>query len=273
MTQAGKARLRANASSTLPADEEQGGSRSVRRALEMFEYLLQRGEPATVGAIVSALQIPKSTAYELVRTLTEAGYLEPAGRNAGLFLGRKLFELGMAYRGQVDLLRDGSQIVEELRDASGETVQLSVLENDMMLVLLKEEGSHSIRIISRVGSRVPVNWAAAGRLLVSGLDDATLGALLKRSVRQSPTGRSITDVSKLMQQIRKFRKQGYATELNEANEHAGCVAAPVIDGSGRCVAAISIVVPEHRLGKQNRENLIKKVREAAAKLSGRLGAH
>jgi len=47
----------------------------------------------------------------------------------------------------------------------------------------------------------------------------------------------------------------------------------VIDGSGRCVAAISIVVPEHRLGKQNRENLIKKVREAAAKLSGRLGAH
>lgn len=275
MTQAGRARPRANARPVVAkADEEQGGSRSVRRALEMFEFLLQQGEPATVGAIVNALQIPKSTAYELVRTLSEAGYLEPSGRGAGLFLGRKLFELGMAYRGQVDLLRDGSQIVEELRDASGETVQLSVLENDMMLVLLKEEGSRSIRIISRVGSRVPVNWAAAGRLLVSDLDDATLGALLKRSVRQSPTGRSLTDVPKLIQQIRKFRKQGYATELNETNEHAGCVAAPVIDGSGgRCVAAISIVAPEHRLGKQNREDLIKKVREAAAKLSGRLGAH
>ena len=273
MTQAGKARLRANAQLTFSSNDEQGGSRSVRRALEMFEFLLQRGEPATVGEVVSELQIPKSTAYELVRTLSEAGYLEPVGRGAGLFLGRKLFELGMAYRGQVDLLRDGSQIVEELRDASGETVQLSVLENDMMLVLLKEEGSHSIRIISRVGSRVPVNWAAAGRLLVSDLDDSTLGALLKRSVRQSPTGRSVTDIPKLMQQIRKFRKQGYATELNEANEHAGCVAAPVIDGSGRCIAAISIVVPEHRLGKQNRESLIKKVRAATAKLSGRLGAH
>ena len=116
-----------------------------------------------------------------MRTLSEAGYLEPSGRGAELFLGRKLFELGMAYRSQIDLLRDGSQIVEELRDATGETVQLSVLENDMMLVLLKEEGSRSIRIISRVGSRVPVNWAAAGRLLVSDLDDATLGALLKGS--------------------------------------------------------------------------------------------
>jgi IclR family transcriptional regulator, KDG regulon repressor len=254
MTQAVKARVRASAQSAAVADEEQGGSRSVRRALEILEFLLQRGEPATVAAIVSALQIPKSTAYELVRTLSEAGYLEPAGRNAGLYLGRKLFELGMAYRSQVDLLRDGSQIVEELRDATGETVQLSVLENDMMLVLLKEEGSRSIRIISRVGSRVPVNWAAAGRLLVSDLDDPTLSALLKRS-------------------IRKFRKQGYATELNETNEHAGCVAAPVIDGSGRCIAAISIVAPEHRLGKQNREELISRVREAAAKLSSRLGAH
>jgi len=254
-------------------EDEPGGSRSVRRVLEILEFLLQRGEPATVGAIVSSLRIPKSTTYELVRALSEAGYLEPAGRSAGLYLGRKLFELGMAYRSQVDLLRDGSQIVEELRDATGETVQLSVLENDMMLVLLKEEGSRSIRIISRVGSRVPVNWAAAGRLLVSDLDDRTLSALLKRSVRQSPTGRSLTDAPKLIRQIRKFRKQGYATELNETNEHAGCVAAPVVDGSGRCIAAISIVAPEHRLGKQNREELIRKVREAAARLSSRLGAH
>ena len=156
MTQAGKARARATIQLASAADDEQGGSRSVRRALEMFEFLLQQGEPATVGAIVGALQIPKSTAYELVRTLTEAGYLEPSGRGAGLFLGRKLFELGMAYRGQVDLLRDGSQIVEELRDATGETVQLSVLENDMMLVLLKEEGvaidpHHQPRRLARAG--------------------------------------------------------------------------------------------------------------------------
>ena len=49
------------------------------------------------------------------------------------------------------------------------------------------------------------------------------------------------------------------------------MAAPVIDGSGRCVAAISVVAPEHRLGKQNRDELIRRVRDASAKLSGRLG--
>lgn len=252
-------------------EDESSGSRSVRRALDIFELMLERGGPLTVAQIVDTLSIPKSTAYELVRTLTQADYLAPSNKGAGLFLGRKLFELGMAYRNQVDLLKDGSKIVEELRDATGETVQLSVLENQMMLVLLKEEGSRSLRIISQVGSRVPVNWAAAGRLLVSDLDDRRLTELLSATIRQSPTGNAILDIEKLIGQIRKARRQGFSTELNETNEHAGCVAAPVIDSSGRCIAALSIVAPEQRLNKANRDRLIVAVREAAEKLSHRLG--
>src|SRR5512147_2869375 len=120
-------------------DEGASGSRSVRRALEIFELMLARGEALAVVEIVSALKIPKSTAYELARTLTEAGYLERMGKEGRLFLGRKLFELGMMYRSQIDLLKEGSQVVEALRDATGETVQFSVLENEMMLVLIKEE--------------------------------------------------------------------------------------------------------------------------------------
>ena len=251
--------------------EDMGGSRSVRRALDIFELILRKGEAATVGEIVAELEIPKSTAYELVRALNDGGYLERSGRAGGLFLGRKLFELGMAYRSHMDLLRDGSQIVEELCQQVRETVQLSVLENELMLVLVKEEGSQPIRIISRIGSRVPVNWAAAGRLLVSDLDDAALRGLLQRTVRASPTGRAETNIGKLVAQIRRFRRQGYGIEINEANAHAGCVAAPVIDAAGRCVAAISVVAPEQRLGRPDRERLIEVVRRAADRLSRRLG--
>jgi IclR family KDG regulon transcriptional repressor len=255
----------------IAAEDESTGSRSVRRALDIFELILRRGEPLTVAQIIAELSIPKSTAYELVRTLSDGDYLTPSGKRSGLFLGRRLFELGMAYRSQVDLLRDGSRVAEELRDETGETVQLSVLENDLMMVLLKEEGIRPLRIISNVGSRVPVNWAAAGRLLVSDMDDSALATLLTATVRQSPTGRAITDVKKLIAQIRRFRRKGYATELNETNEHAGCVAAPIIDASGRCIAALSVVAPEQRLVKPNRDYLIDSVIKAAEKLSRRLG--
>jgi IclR family KDG regulon transcriptional repressor len=252
-------------------EDAASGSRSLRRALDILELMLAKGEAVSVADIVASLTIPKSTAYELVRTLTEGGYVERARKPGALFLGRKLFELGMAYRSNIDLLRDGSLIVEELCHQVGETVQLSVMENDLMLVLVKEEGSQPIRIISRIGSRVPVNWAAAGRLLVSDLDDGALRALLQRTIRPSPTGQAETDVDKLIAQIRRFRRQGYGIEINEANAHAGCIAAPVIDAAGHCVAAISIVAPEQRLGRPEREGLITQVRDAARRLSQRLG--
>lgn len=250
---------------------ESGGSRSVRRALGILELMMERGKPVAIPDIVATLSIPKSTAYELVRTLIEAGYLSMRDESKNLVLGRKLFELGMAYRSQVDLVKDGARIVEALRDKTGETVQLSVLDGLWMLVLLKEEGMKSLRIISKVGSRVPVNWAAAGRLLVSDLDELSLRAFLSESVRQSPSGRATTDIDTLVREIYRFRKQGFGTEVNEANEHAGCVAAPVIGSSGRCVAAISIVVPAQRMAKVHREQLIGAVRQAAEELSRRMG--
>jgi DNA-binding IclR family transcriptional regulator len=261
------------AHSAASEGDDRGSSRSVRRVLQIFEFMLDRGEPASIATLIEALGIPKSTAYELVRTLTRSGYVEASGKDGGLFLGRKLFQLGMAYRNQVDLLKDGSQIVEELRDQTGETVQFSVLVEDHMHVLMKEEGVRPIRIISHIGSRVPVNWAASGRLLVSDLDNRDLRRLLKATIRQSPSERACMDVSRFIAEVRASRRDGYATELNEANEHAGCVAAPVIDAHGRCVAAISVVAPEQRLTEPNRTALIAAVTDAAARLSQRIGGH
>jgi len=247
-------------------------SRSVQRALDIFQLLLDRGQPVAVKDIVTGLRVPKSSAYDLVRTLTDNGYLEPAPVSGKFVLGRKFYELGMAYRSQVDLLKEGGRVVEELCQKTGETVQLSVLEDGMMLVLLKEESPQAIRIISRIGSRVPVNWAAAGRLLISDLDDEALRQILAEHNAPSPTGTASTDIDELVAQVRTFRMQGYGFELGEANAHAGCVAAPVTDGSGRCVAAISVVAPEQRLQAENRSFLIEAITEAAGRLSHRLGA-
>ncbi|QIE54616.1 IclR family transcriptional regulator [Pikeienuella piscinae] len=250
---------------------DKGGSRSVRRVLSMFEFMLERGEPVSMAEMIDGLGIPKSSAYELIRTLAQADYVETSAKNGGLILGRKLFQLGMAYRNQVDLMKDGARIVEELRDQTGETVQFSVLLDDHMHVLMKEEGLRPIRIVSNVGSRVPVNWAAAGRLLVSDLDDAALRRLLAATIRQSPSGRACMDIDEIMASVRAFRRAGYGSEVNEVNEHAGCVAAPVIDANGRCIAAISIVAPEQRLTGADRGALISAATDAAGRLSRRLG--
>ncbi|MBA3519625.1 MAG: IclR family transcriptional regulator [Rhizobiales bacterium] len=251
---------------------ELNGSRSAHRVVAILDLLLRRDEPTGVAEIASALSIPRSTAYNIVNVLSEARYLEPSGPGGKLFLGPKLFELGMAYGSKIDLLKEGAPIVRELRDATGETVQLSILDADMLLVVMKEEGSRPVRIISRVGSRVPVNWAAGGRLVISDLADNDLRRLLRNTVRPSPTGKASTDVELLFQQVRAFRQRGHSIEIGETNEHAGCVAAPVLDAADRCIAAISIAAPEQRLKSVNRKRLVTAVCDAARRLSHRLGA-
>jgi IclR family transcriptional regulator, KDG regulon repressor len=255
----------------LEGKRDESGSRSIRRIVSVLDLLLRRDEPASVADIARSLSIPRSTAYAMIKALVEARYLDPRGNGSRYFLGPKLFELGMAYRSKIDLLTEGAPIVRELRDNTGETVQLSVLDSDMLLVLMKEEGNRPVRIISRVGSRVPVNWAAGGRLIVSDLEDDELRRLLGSTVRPSPTGKASTDIDFLVRQVRKTRKQGYSIEVGETNEHAGCVAAPVFDALGRCAAAISIVAPEQRLKPASRKQLVHAACAAARQLSYRLG--
>ena len=101
-------------------------SRSVSRAIEILDMLLQHDEPMAVGEIAKTLAIPRSSAYGIVNVLSGARYLEPTG-DSKLFLGPKLFELGMAYGNKLDLIKVCTPIVKELRDATKETVQLSVL--------------------------------------------------------------------------------------------------------------------------------------------------
>lgn len=247
-------------------------TRGAARVLRMLDFVLAQGGSVRAGELTEGLGIPQSTTYELVRILMAEGYLEQGRERSELSLGRKLYELGMAYRSQVDLLRDGHGIVHGLSLELGETVQLSVLDQGRMLVLLKEEGTRPLRIISRIGSRVPVNWAAAGRLLVSDMAPGELEPWLAANIAPSPTGTAPLDLALLARQIREAKARGHAVEIGEANEHAGCVAAPVLDREGRCIAAISVAAPEFRLTDGGRAKMIDAVRGAAQALSCLLGA-
>jgi DNA-binding IclR family transcriptional regulator len=245
---------------------------SIKRVLEVLEILRRSERPLRASEIIRELSIPRSTGYEIIKILEASEYIERRGDNHAFSLGRQLHILGMTYRGQVDLLKDGGPIVEALRERTGETVQLCVLDNEYLLVLLKEDGLQPVRIISKVGTRVPVNWGASGRLLVSDLDDKQLVKLLARTASPSPINQRPVDIPALVKEIRAFRRRGWAFELNQTNEHAGCIAAPVLDLQGHCIATLSVVVPEHRLQKDQLQPLVNAVRDAARQLSSKLGA-
>lgn len=245
-------------------------ARSLERGLAVLELLRAHG-PLRITEIARSLCIPRSSTYEIVGLLQRQRYLERTLDGQRYRLGVALHLLGMCYRDSIDLAKMGSAAVDALRDETGETVQLCILDGDQLLVLHKADGHRPIRIISHVGTRVPVNWAASGRLLVSDLDNEALRSFLEQTARPSPNTGATVDIPQLMRQIRAFRQRGWSLEINETNAHAGCVAAPVQDAEGRCIATLSIVAPEHRLQSSDLNGLVESVCRAAQGLSARLG--
>ncbi len=239
---------------TLPGGSKQpsegGFGLSIKRVLDVLEILRKSERPLRSSEIIQQLSIPRSSGYEMIKILEASEYIERRGGSNAFSLGRQLHILGMTYREQVDLLKDGGPIVEALRELTGETVQLCVLDNDYLLVLLKGRwaatGAHHLE-----GGHAGPNQLGAhpGDFLVSDFPDKQLVDLLKRTATPSPIDGRAVNVSGLIREIREFRRRGWAFELNQTNEHAGCIAAPVVDVHGRCVATVSVVVPEQRLQK------------------------
>jgi DNA-binding IclR family transcriptional regulator len=241
-------------------------SRSIARLCDILDQVAHAGKPASARTLIADLGIPRSTAYDLFRMLAAEGFLERDDAGA-LQLGKAVRRLAFAYLGIGPLAAQVEPVLAELQEVTGETAQLSVLDGGQVLVVHAVSGPRAMRVNTDVGLRVPVNWTAAGRVLLASLPDKQLDYFLTANIRPSPTGRAEARIQRLKAEIRQAQIDGYALELSQASEHAGSIAAPVSDGQG-CRAAVCLEVPEARL-EGNRTPLIEAVKRAAQKLAGR----
>src|SRR5262249_27881631 len=116
-----------------------------------------------------------------------------------------------------------------------------------MVVLAMADGPGHFRVMSEIGTRVPLNWTASGRLLVGHLPDLERLAIFREGAKVSPTGRAETDPKALAKLSRKAFAERLSIQMSETDFLVSCVASPICDQSGACLATISIVLPEHKV--------------------------
>jgi DNA-binding IclR family transcriptional regulator len=160
--------------------------------------------------------------------------------------------------------------MHELCREVGETVQICGRDGDHMVVLAMAEGPGHFRVTSRVGTRVPLNWTASGRLLVGHLPEKERLSIFRRAARGSPTGRAETDPAALSAAAASALAARLSVQINESDFSVACVASPVQEPAGACAATISIVLPEHKVA-QERERYTSAVRAAADRIETTLG--
>jgi DNA-binding IclR family transcriptional regulator len=217
-------------------------TRGLDRAFEILEYLRELRRPARPNEIAVGVEAPKSTTYELVNLMLKAGVLEYADKEGRVFLGRKLYFLGLAYQSQLDLTRECRSYLDELAETTRETSQLCMLDRDKYTVAMMREGARPFRISSDVGERIPIPWTASGRLLVSHLSDEQILSFIPKEDFVLPSGVRL-DPKAFLAEVHKAREDRFFSFDTLADNFTHCFAAPIYQGRGICVATLCLIAP------------------------------
>ncbi|MGN6449872.1 MAG: IclR family transcriptional regulator [Brucella intermedia] len=260
---------------TSPADDTETKSTrrsrvsGIDRALQVIDYLYETGAPAGPYAIAKAIKAPLSTVYVTIDDLVEKNML---ARNAdgAIWLGARLYHYGLAYARSLDFMSVATHEMHDLCREANEAVQLCGRDGDHMLVLAMADGPSPFQVASRVGTRVPLNWTASGRLLVGHLAENERIELFKRCARTSPTGRAEIDATSLSEAAARAFDERLSIQIAESDYAVACIASPICDRDGQCVATISIVLPEQKV-LSDESRYTSQVRASAAKIEKLMG--
>lgn len=245
---------------------------AVVRAFEILELFLDN-EELSQPEIVAKLGLSRTTVHELVSTMIENGYLAPSPTSdRKVRLGQRTFELGSRYAERLNLAREGQSVAASVSARCQETVQVMVRDADHVIVIAKIDSTHSVRLVSAVGKRVPAHGTAGGKVLLAALSQDEFDHMFSnRPALEKMTANTITDVSALRAGLNQVKHDGIAWEYCESNDNVACVSAPVFDSEGSVVAAISISVPVVRWSSETKPQFAECVRKGASEMSRRLG--
>ncbi|MEK1888926.1 MAG: IclR family transcriptional regulator [Phyllobacterium sp.] len=241
----------------------------IDRALQVIDYLYETGSPAGVYAIAKAIGAPLSTVYVIVDDLVGKNMLT-RNSDSSVWLGARLYHYGLAYARSLDFLNVANHEMHNLSRISGETVQVCGRDGDHMMVLAMADGPGHFQVTSRVGTRVPLNWTASGRLLVGHLPEVERLDLFEHCAKSSPTGRAVIDPAMLSASAKQALDARISIQAGESDYAVACVAAPICDDKGACIATISIVLPEQKIS-DNPERYTDEVKASAERIETVMG--
>ncbi len=248
-----------------------GDSRTVHRALDIIELLVNARRSLALSEIVESVGGPKTTVHRLLGTLHTRGYVSHDPRTGAYSAGVRCFELGTAWASGLDLRGVAGPVMARLNEATQETIHLAIYEQGDAVYVDKLESTLPVVPRSYVGRRCPAPCVAPGRVLLAHQPADEIDRMLKSPLPQY-TAQTITDPAELADLLARVRAEGYATNFGAYRDSVGGVAAPIHDHTGAVVASVGACVPLDRLGEDQLPFLRARTVAAAAEISGDLGS-
>jgi IclR family transcriptional regulator, acetate operon repressor len=213
---------------------------SAERVLALLTSFDDSRAELGVTEMAGLIGVHKSTASRLAAALERAGLLTRTGRR--FRLGVEVIRLGSLALRSFDLVAAMQPAMDGLSRQTGETVNLAVPDGPEVLNVAEVPSAYILSSSGGwIGRRTAPHAAANGKVLMA------YGAIAIPPRLERYTAQTITAADALEAELAAVRRDGYAAAVAELEEGLVAVASPVFDGTGACVAALSVSGPAYRM--------------------------
>ncbi|UCG39054.1 MAG: IclR family transcriptional regulator, partial [bacterium] len=220
---------------------------SVDHALNVLEAFYGDEDELGITELSRRLKLHKNNIFRILATLENRGYVEQNVVTDNYRLGLGSLELGQMYVRHTGLLRVARPVMEDLNRKIDENVYIGILKDRYAFYLDVVESSHTVRVLSRVGCRVPTYCSAIGKAQLAYESPESIVEILGKKDLKKFTPNTISDMEKILEHLALVKELGYAIDDEEWDEGVRCVGAPVFDYNRKVVGAISVSAPSVRM--------------------------
>jgi IclR family transcriptional regulator, acetate operon repressor len=245
---------------------------SVARALHLLDLVAEApDEGLALSDVARSLEVSKSTAFALVRTLADHGHLRAVEPGPRYLLGMALVRLGDLASSRLPLAAICRPVLHELSRQTSLTTRAAVTDQNRPLFIERVDAPGVVRFHTPLGVPELPHTSSAGKAILACLEDDAVRALAAEAGLPRRTRKTIVQVEDLIADLHVTRRRGYAVDDEEDVEGVFCVGAAFTDHTGRCAGAISATGIKVDLSPRQVDDLGRYVRRAADRVTVQLG--
>lgn len=240
---------------------------AVERAVWILEAVAQHAGGMANAELSRSLEIPKSSASYILRTLERYGYLRRDPASGKYRLGLKVLSLGRDVLAGMDIGELARPVLRTLVERTQMTAHLAMLDRGEAVYIEKVDSPGFVKMDTWVGRRMHVHSTSVGKVLVAYLPKSEVEAILRERGLKKRTPKTIVTAARFFTELEQVRAQGYAVDDEENSLGARCLGAPVFDALGKVEAAVGLSGTRAELDDMSLPRIAELVKESARKIS------
>ena len=239
----------------------------IERMMGLLDALARHATPVNLKQLAGETRLHPSTAHRILSVMVDSRLVDRI--EPGTYrLGIRLLELGSLVKSRISVRQEALPHMQQLHQALGETVNLSVRHDDEVVYIERTTGTNSMmRVVQIIGARAPLHITAVGKIFLAEDGPERCTDYARRTGLPRYTDNTLTDADTLAREIEKVRRQGYAIDNEEAEKGVSCIGAGIFNDEGRLVAGLSVSAPSDRLDR----GWSAQVRQTAERISRAIG--